>query len=167
MNALLRILLPAVLAGITTGLVASLLHYLLTEPLLGHLLGEASGAREGLGHWGATALRELPPAILQATVLIALWQWKNVIPNWRQGVAWGIAGFAAAALLRFVLLPTWMDIPALPPVVAGAPIELQEALRWALLLCGFLTWLVLGLSAARASRATRAHAGQKAAPKVS
>lgn len=163
MNALLRILLPAVIAGFVTGLVASLLHYMLTEPLLGHVLGEAAGLREGLRHWVAIALRELPPAILQATALIAIWQWRNLIPDWRQGVAWGMAGFAAAAVLRFLLLPQWTGTPALPPGVEVVPVELQGALRWSLLMCGFLSWLVLGLSAARAWRAARPHAGGKAA----
>lgn len=162
MNSLLRILLPAVLAGITSGLVASLLHYMLTEPLLGHMLGEVAGQREGLRHWVTIMLREVPPAILQATVLIAFWQWRNLVPDWRQGVAWGVAGFVAAAALRFVVLPQWAGVPALPAGVVEVPAELQAAMRWALLLCGFLTWLVLGLSAARAWHAARPRAGVEA-----
>jgi predicted cobalt transporter CbtA len=167
MNSLLRILLPAVLAGITAGLVASLLHYMLTEPLLGHLLGEVAGQREGLRHWVTIMLREVPPTILQATALMALWQWRNLVPDWRQGVAWGMAGFVAAAVLRFVLLPQWAGVPALPPGVTDVPAELQGAMRWAILLCGFLTWLVLGLSAARACQAAQPRAGVKASTEAS
>lgn len=164
MNALARLLLPAVLAGFAAGFAASVLHYQLAEPLLSHLLGESIAQRTGLRHWAGLLMREIPPAILQATALIGLWQWRGVFPDWRQGVAWGIAGFAAAAVLRFGLLPLWPGVPALPPLGAGVPIELQQALRWALLLCSFLTWLVLGLGAARAWRATRPKAHQHDTP---
>lgn len=164
MNALARLLLPAVLAGFAAGFAASVLHYQLAEPLLSHLLGEPIAQRTGLRHWAGLLMREIPPAILQATALIGLWQWRGVFPDWRQGVAWGIGGFAAAAVLRFGLLPLWPGVPALPPLGAGVPIELQQALRWALLLCSFLTWLVLGLGAARAWRATRPRAHQHDTP---
>lgn len=154
MNLTLRILLPAVLAGVVGGLVASLLQHSLTEPLLAHLLAEPARG-QGVAAWARLAAREIPPAMFQAILLMGLWHWRRLRPDWGRSVLWGLAGFAVAMAARFVLLPELFGIPALPAAPAGTPAELLEALRWATLLCAFLSWIVLGLAAGRAWGATR------------
>lgn len=136
MNALRRVVFAAVLAGMAGGFVSLALHQALTVPLI--LRAEVFEAHPG-HHAHAPHDHQAPPAaapgarllasavseiltgIAFALVLVAIWQWRQESPGWRQGAGWGVAGFLTLLLAPSLGLP-----PELPGTVS-APLPARQA----------------------------------------
>lgn len=137
--ALLRaIVLAAVLAGSAGGLLASLLHEVGAVPLIqaaevleqsapathGHDHGLADWApADGLERTAFTVLANLLTGIAFALLLVAGYAMRGTSIGWREGLFWGLGGFAAFALAPFLGLP-----PELPGA-AAAPLG-ERQLWW-------------------------------------
>lgn len=132
------IVLAAVLAGGAGGLLASLLHEVGAVPLIqavealeqgaaatrGHDHGAAAWMPEdGLERTAFTVLANLLTGIAFALLLVAGYALRGVPVGWREGLFWGLGGFAAFALAPFLGLP-----PELPGA-AAAPLD-ERQLWW-------------------------------------
>lgn len=130
-----RILAAAVLAGIAAGVLVSALQAVKVTPLIleaetfeaaamaaavGLGGGEAAWApAQGLERGLTTALANVVTAIGFALLLAACFALKGAI-DWRRGVVWGLAGFAAFHLAPALGLP-----PELPGMGAAPLMERQ------------------------------------------
>jgi len=136
-----RLLVVALLAGLMAGGVATLGHQLGPVPTIvaaeayeapaegahGHDHGHAPGAAaaphdHGEGAWTPsdglertlyTTLADLLTGVAYALMLAALLSLRGAATGWRQGLLWGLAGFAC-----FTLAPGL----GLPPELPGAPV---------------------------------------------
>lgn len=130
-----RILAAAVLAGIAAGVLVSALQAVTVTPLIleaetfeaaampaavGHGVEAAWAPAQGLERGLTTALANVVTAIGFALLLAACFAVKGAI-DWRRGVVWGLAGFAAFHLAPALGLP-----PELPGMVA-APLIARQA----------------------------------------
>ncbi len=137
---LARIVCSALFAGVIAGLLLSALQWSATLPLLRQAEGyEAASAvageaheerarewapRQGVERIGFTVLANLVLAVAFALLLNAAYALKGDV-DWRRGLLWGLAGFAA-----FTLAPA-LGLPPAPPGVPEA--ALGERQGWWLL----------------------------------
>jgi cobalt transporter subunit CbtA len=160
----------AVIAGFSAGLLAAVLHLLAVQPLL--LLAEtfelgdhahgavgAHGMGDDDGHaysidWTRNALTLLFFALTYAgfaLVLAAVMSVRQALPTLRQGILWGLAGFAAVQLAPAFgqpLVPPGLEAAALSPrqIWWFATVALTAAGLWTLAFGrGAWAWGGLGL----------------------
>ena len=116
--ALRSLLLPALTAGIAAGLLTALLQELYLVPLILQAeaveLGGAEHVRHGLDRMLYTALFDCLGAFGFALLLAAGFAWRGAV-SWKQGLGWGLAGYASFALAPALGLP-----PELPGVETAA-----------------------------------------------
>lgn len=107
----------AAIAGFIAGVSAAVLHLLAVQPLLllaetfehaahGHGGGDAhAAAGTDLSRNGLTVLFFALTYVGFALVLGAVMALRPALPTWRQGIVWGLAGFAAVQLAPAFGLP--------------------------------------------------------------
>jgi cobalt transporter subunit CbtA len=132
MNALRSMLFVAVLAGLAVGVAMTFLQFFSTVPLI--LQAEvfenaappepapAAGEHEheaeawepadGFQRMGLTAIANLVTAIGFGLLLVAASEFAGGIAGWRQGLLWGLAGFATFTVAPGLGLPP--ELPAMP-----------------------------------------------------
>src|SRR5689334_5218091 len=90
------VLLPPLVAGTVAGLVTALLHQLLLAPLILQAeaieLGGAQHVQRGIERMLLTTLFDCLGATGFALLLAAAFVWRAP-SSWKQGAAWGWAGF--------------------------------------------------------------------------
>ena len=95
------VLLPALVAGIAAGLVAACLQQLFLVPMILQAeaveLGGAEHVQHGLDRALYTTLFDCLGAFGFALLLAAAFAWRGRI-SWKQGLLWGLAGYASFAL---------------------------------------------------------------------
>jgi cobalt transporter subunit CbtA len=125
-SALRTVLLPGLIGGTVAGLIASLLHQLFLVPLILHAeaieLGGAQHLQHGIDRMLGTMLFDCLGAIGFALLLAAALVYRPP-SSWKQGLMWGIAGFAT-----FSLAPA-LGLPPQLPGAEGAPL-LARQLWW-------------------------------------
>ena len=165
MNALRNMLFVAALAGLAAGVVMTLLQLFATVPLIleaeifevaatahDHARGAAEQAHDpeawapadGFQRTGLTAAANLATAIGFALLLVAASEFAGGVRDWRAGLLWGLAGFAA-----FTVAPGL----GLPPELPGTPAaDLAARQAWwtacVALTTGGLALIVFGHNAA-------------------
>jgi len=111
------LLVPALVAGVAAGLVAACLQQLFLVPLILQAeaveLGGAEHVQHGIDRALYTALFDCLGAFGFALLLAAAFSWRSRI-SWKQGLLWGLAGYASFALAPALGLP-----PELPGVEAA------------------------------------------------
>ena len=139
MTALRSMLFIAALAGLAVGVAMTLLQYFVTVPLIlqaetfenaapaeatpqAHAEGAAVVAHEhddeewapadGFPRMGLTAVANLVTAVGFGLLLVAASEFAGGIRDWRQGLFWGLAGFASFTLAPGLGLPP--ELPAMP-----------------------------------------------------
>ncbi len=129
-----RVIFAAVLIGSVAGVIVTLLHQSLTVPLILHAesfetLHVHGTSPETVWHPHslrerrvATAISDVLTGIGFALVLMAVWQFRDERPDWRQGLAWGVGGFLAMTVAPSLGLPA-----ELPGTAAAA---LRERQLW-------------------------------------
>jgi len=136
MTTLRRLVAAALCAGLLAGVVAAASHLVATVPLIlkAEVYEEAAqqahpGSHETVAEWvpeGAveravyTVAADLLAAIGFALLLAAAFAFRDGAPDWRQGLLWGLAGFATFTLAPGVGLP-----PELPGAEAGPLVARQ------------------------------------------
>ncbi len=144
MNALRSMLFLAALAGLAVGVAMTLLQYFATVPLIlqaetfetaapaeaahEHAEGAAVVAHahddeewapaDGFQRMSLTAVANLVTAIGFGLLLVAASEFAGGVRGWRQGLYWGLAGFAAFTLAPGLGLPP--ELPAMPAADLGA-----------------------------------------------
>ncbi|MGY4802737.1 CbtA family protein [Teichococcus aerofrigidensis] len=145
MDHLRRLLVVALFAGILAGAVASLGHQWNTVPTIlvaetyehqdsaapGHADHAAEAHEHGAEAWAPedglertlyTVLADMLTGIAYALLLGAAMSLRGAVADWRQGLLWGLAGFAV-----FTLAPSI----GLPPKLPGTPVaELADRQVW-------------------------------------
>ena len=123
MAAFRRVLYAALCAGLLSGLVAAAAHQFGTVPLI--LQAEtyeqpaapehaaAWEPEDGTGRAAYTTAADLMAAIGFALLLAAGFAWHGGDIGWRDGLLWGLAGFAAVTLAPGLGLPP--EVPEPPP----------------------------------------------------
>jgi cobalt transporter subunit CbtA len=128
-----RIALAALVAGLIAGAVVALAHAVGTTPLIleaetyeataatepGH--DEAWAPAEGLERLAYTAGADLVAGVGFAFLLVATFALRGRAVGWRDGLLWGLAGFAVFGALPALGLP-----PEVPGTVA-APLAERQA----------------------------------------
>jgi len=116
--ALRSLLLPALAAGIAAGLSTALLQELYLVPMILQAeaveLGGAEHVHHGLDRMLYTALFDCLGAFGFALLLAAGLAWRGAV-SWKQGLMWGLAGYASFALAPALGLP-----PELPGAETAA-----------------------------------------------
>jgi cobalt transporter subunit CbtA len=135
MTALRNMLFVAALAGLAAGVVMTLMQFFATVPMileaeafevaapLEHTHGATPavthdhGADEwkpadGFQRMGLTAVANLVTAIGFGLLLVAASEFAGGIAGWRQGLVWGLAGFATFTLAPGLGLPP--ELPGMP-----------------------------------------------------
>jgi cobalt transporter subunit CbtA len=127
------IVFAAALAGLAAGLFATLAQMVGTVPLIleaeafehaasGHDHGDHGGVawapRDGLERTLFTTLANLVTGIAFALLLVAAYALSRRAIGWRDGLFWGMAGFAVFALAPFLGLPP--ELPGTPVAPLGA-----------------------------------------------
>jgi cobalt transporter subunit CbtA len=130
MNALRSMLFVAALCGLAVGLAMTVLQIFSTVPLIleaetfeaaAHDHGaaaahapedEAWAPADGLQRTGLTAVANLVTAIGFGLLLVAASEFAGGIRSWRQGLLWGLAGFATFTLAPGLGLSP--ELPAMP-----------------------------------------------------
>src|SRR5215470_14771624 len=129
MSVFRTIVFVAAVAGAIAGLTLTAIQYVSTVPLI--LKAETFEAKavpalgatakhdhkgllpaDGLERFANTTLANVLGAIGLALVLVALSEIAGGLASWRQGVFWGIGGFAAFTLAPTLSLPP--ELPAMP-----------------------------------------------------
>jgi len=122
-GALRAVLLPALLAGLAGGLIAACLQQLFLVPMILQAeaveLGGAEHVHHGLDRLLYSTLFDCLGAFGFALLLAAGLIWRGRV-SWKEGLAWGIAGFASFALAPALGLP-----PELPGVESASLIARQ------------------------------------------
>jgi cobalt transporter subunit CbtA len=123
-GALRAVLLPALLAGVAGGLAAACLQQLFLVPMILQAeaveLGGAEHVHHGLDRVLYTTLFDCLGAFGFALLLAAGLAWRGRV-SWKQGLAWGLAGFASFALAPALGLP-----PELPGVESASLVARQS-----------------------------------------
>ena len=137
-----RVLFSAILAGLLAGLTVSLVQMQRVTPLIdiaesfevasdhGHGADEAASGqdraawspRDGVERIAFTWLANIVTGTGFALLLVAGFVLSRREIDWRSGILWGLAGFAAFSLMPGVVLPPEM------PGAAAAPLSLRQAL---------------------------------------
>jgi len=128
------IVFAAALAGLAAGLFATVAQMVGTVPLIlkaetfehaaaaGHDHGDEGGAawapRDGLERTLFTTLANLVTGVAFALLLVAAYAVRGRAIGWREGLFWGIAGFAVFSLAPFLGLPP--ELPGMPVAPLGA-----------------------------------------------
>ena len=121
-----NLVLSAAGAGLVASLVAGTVQLVTTEPLILSAEvfenagvpvavedgGEAWSPAEGLTRAAYTFLANLVLAVAVALMLLAAMAWRGDAIDAKRGLAWGLAGFAAASLLPALGLPP--ELPGTP-----------------------------------------------------
>lgn len=132
------IVFAAVLTGLAAGLVVTLLQQMGTQPLiLAAEIHEQAGAaaaahdhgsppaawapEDGLERTGYTVLANLLTGVAFALLLVSGYALRGQPVGWREGLFWGLAGFAAFSLAPFLGLPP--ELPGTP----SAPLDARQA----------------------------------------
>jgi len=145
MNALRSILLVAALSGLAVGVVMTCMQFFATVPLIlaaetfegaepeaAHDHGAPTGAAvvahehedeewapaDGFQRMSLTAAANLVTAVGFGLLLVAASEFAGGIRDWRQGILWGLAGFATFTLAPGLGLPP--ELPAMPAADLGA-----------------------------------------------
>jgi cobalt transporter subunit CbtA len=112
------LLLPALVAGIAAGLLTACLQQLFLVPMILQAealeLGGVEHVQHGFDRALYTALFDCLAAFGFALLLAAAYAWRGRI-SWKQGLVWGLAGYASFALAPALGLP-----PELPGVQSAA-----------------------------------------------
>jgi cobalt transporter subunit CbtA len=151
MNLFRRIVFVAAIVGFVSGLAMTGLQYAGTVPLIlqaetyehaatdtppaahDHAAAMAWSPADGLERFVFTAIANVLSAVGFALLLVAAGELRGGIATWREGLLWGLAGFAA-----FTLAPSI----SLPPALPGAPeVPLEARQLW------WVTTVVLTASA--------------------
>lgn len=82
------------------------------HPVAGHDHGDEWAPADGIERFAFTAAANVVGAIGFALVLVALSEVAGGLSGWRDGLAWGLAGFAAVTLAPSLSLPP--ELPAMP-----------------------------------------------------
>jgi cobalt transporter subunit CbtA len=121
--ALRSLLLPALAGGIAAGLVAACLQQLFLVPMILQAeaveLGGAEHVQHGIDRALYTAMFDCLGAFGFALLLAAAFAWRGRM-SWKQGLLWGLAGYASFALAPALGLP-----PELPGVEVGSLVARQ------------------------------------------
>ena len=135
MNALRTMLLLAAAAGCLVAIAMTVLQLLTTVPLIleaevyetapavvadGHDHdhgGEEWAPADGFQRTGLTAVANVVTAIGFGLLLVAASEFAGGIRTWRQGILWGLAGFAAFTLAPGLGLPP--ELPGMPAAELG------------------------------------------------
>lgn len=112
------LLLPALAGGIAAGVVTAILQQVFLVPMILQAevleLGGAEHVHNGLDRVLYTALFDCLGAFGFALLLAAAFAWRGAV-SWKQGLLWGLAGYASFALAPALGLP-----PELPGVEGAA-----------------------------------------------
>jgi len=118
-----RLLVPALAGGIAAGIVTAILQQVFLVPMILQAealeLGGAEHVYRGLDRALYTALFDCLGAFGFALLLAVGCAWRGV-RTWKQGLAWGLAGYASFALAPALGLP-----PELPGVESAALVARQ------------------------------------------
>ena len=116
-------MLPALAGGIAAGIVTAILQQVFLVPMILQAealeLGGAEHVHHGLDRVFYTALFDCLGAFGFALLLATACAWRGA-QSWKQGLAWGLAGYASFALAPALGLP-----PELPGVESAALIARQ------------------------------------------
>jgi cobalt transporter subunit CbtA len=127
------IVFAAALAGLAAGLFATVAQMVGTVPLIleaetfehaaaGHDHGDSADAawapRDGLERTLFTTLANLVTGVAFALLLVAAYAVSGRAIGWREGLFWGMAGFAVFSLAPFLGLPP--GLPGMPEAPLGA-----------------------------------------------
>jgi len=117
------LLLPALAGGIAAGMVTAILQQIFLVPMILQAealeLGGAEHVHHGLDRVLYTALFDCLGAFGFALLLATACAWRGV-DSWKQGLAWGLAGYASFGLAPALGLP-----PELPGVESAALVARQ------------------------------------------
>jgi predicted cobalt transporter CbtA len=123
LGGLRALLLPALAGGIAAGIVTAILQQIFLVPMILQAealeLGGAEHVHHGLDRVLYTALFDCLGAFGFALLLATAFAYRGV-GSWKQGLAWGLAGYASFALAPALGLP-----PELPGVQSAALIARQ------------------------------------------
>jgi cobalt transporter subunit CbtA len=140
MGLLQRIVLTAVLAGLIAGVVVAIAHHFGTVPMILQAeMYETSASEEpatwkpaeGFERTAYTVLADILTAIGTALLLLSAYVLSGSAVDWRNGLYWGLAGFAAFTL--------WPNL-GLPPNLPGVPAAAHEARQ--------IWWVITAVAAA-------------------
>src|SRR4051794_20483508 len=103
-----RLLVAGILAGIAGGLIAAILQQIFLVPLILQAeaieLGGAQHVQHGFDRVLFTALFDCLGGIGFALLLAAAFAWRTPA-SWKQGLGWGLAGYACFSLAPALGLP--------------------------------------------------------------
>lgn len=138
MTAFRSLVFAAALAGLVAGVLVTLVQAVGTTPLIvaaeaveqaapahGHGGGEAWAPADGIERTGYTLIANLITSIGFALLLVAGMALAGRRVGWREGLLWGLGGFAA-----FALAPS-LGLPPEPPGAVAAELGARQA-WWAM-----------------------------------
>lgn len=131
MTVLRRLLLAGVIAGVVVGIVVAVIHLTVAVPMIQQAETFEQSAAAPTEWWPAdgfertayTVLADIVVGIGTGLLLVAAYTLRGTGADWRRGVYWGLAGFAAFSL--------WPGIGLVPnlPAAALAP-HIQRYVWW-------------------------------------